>query len=298
MIKLKRRIIYIYNSCIEKIKRIIELLKNILFKNIYWKLFLQTIIVLVFINIIMLTIFYSNAYYHNKTSVDIVRSRVGNISGYSNDYILLVYLEEPNSSNENRKYHLGETIPLIGYTYSGYICKNNSILYFDDVNKTASINLEKKEVCSIYFNLKEDIDFSIIIMLEDSYNSNTYTISNGIPYYGYRYNNFECSNNSTIEYNSNLHYFLFNGTKKDYCQVFFNKESTDINVNFYIKTNGEYVESEIIPSNKNYTLNTQNTACFNTLNESVEGTVTYALGYINIDGENISYCQVYLDEND
>lgn len=297
--------IYLKTRHIKRITK--KLIRNI--KIRYWevkkwvlkkehrKLSIGIGVALIIVSILFINIFSSNAYYHNEISVPIIRTRVGDMISNLYDYILFVYLEDAdNTGYGSGNYHLGETIPLFGYTYSGYNCKNNSTLIYDDVAKSTSVTVEEKEVCSIYFNLTDGLDVSITIMIEDNYQGNTYTVSNIVPYYGYTYSHYECNNNGILEYNSSLHYVLFRGHERDFCRIYFNKDNTNNRVDLYIKSNNEYIQLNTIPIDVLYTINSNRTNCFNDGNEIVQGTVTYTNGYINVSGEGISYCEVYLDE--
>ena len=102
------------------------------------------LLLLIFIDIYLLIRYYSNAYYINSLNTYLVRSKVG----INYDYILYIYLED-----ESGNYSLTPTVPLEGYVYNRYDCKNNSEIIFNEEEKDILVSLSNKDICSIYFNL-------------------------------------------------------------------------------------------------------------------------------------------------
>ena len=263
--------------------RIRDLLKN----KKYRRGLILVIVIFLFANI-----YASNAYYHSESEAYLIKSKIGNPLLNDYDYTLQVYLE--NITHDD--YHLSEKIPIVGYSYSGYNCLNNSSLYYDDINKTTSVTTNIRDICSIYFNLINDFDINVVILLEDTYNSNTFKESNKIPYYGYIYDKYECDNNTVLTYDSPNHLIKLNPIKQEYCKVYFKKLDTNIKVNLYIKDSNNYVIKDFIPNGIIYEINITNTKCYNNSNEIIDGDVSYVNGYINITNTSVSKCDIYLDE--
>lgn len=250
--------------------------------------------VLLIIIIISSIIKPSHAIYQNEHQFSILNGIVGN-SQY--DYTLLIYIENFTDNEGSGKYSLSDNIPLFGYAYSGYNCKNNSVLIYDDVTKYTKVDLDKKDICSIYFDYTNSADITSTIMLEEAVNSNTYKAFDTIPYYGYRYSHYECENNSELTYDSNNHKINVKANSKDKCQIYFKKEESDIEVKLYVEdsiNSNNYIEKNSIPSNKIYKLNEDKSECLNN-NERTETEISYSNGYIEVISKEVTYCKVYLD---
>lgn len=247
------------------------------------------------LNILISIIKPSFAIYKNESQFTIINGIVGN-NQY--DYMMLIYIEKPTDSNtNNKKYSLSDSIPVYGYAYSGYSCKNNSTLFFDENTKNTRVNLIKKDICSIYFDYLTTPDISLIIMLEETVNSNTYTIANSIPYYGYKYSYYECDNNSNLTYDSEYHKINVETNNKETCKVYFKKEPADIEVKLYLEdtiNSNRYTEKKTIPTGKIYSLNDTRSECLNN-NERTETEISYIDGYIEILSKEVTYCKVYLE---
>lgn len=232
----------------------------------------------------------SYSIYQKEHEFSFISAMVGN-NEY--DYNLLIYIEDKNNEG---KYSLTENIPIFGYSYSGYKCRNNATLIYDENTKYTKVDLIKKDTCSIYFDYTSSADITIDIMLENNVNSNTYSVSKQIPYYGYKYSYYECDNNSTLTYDSNLHKINVETENTDVCKVYFLKEKSDIEVKLYVEStyeSNDYIEKESIPIGKSYVLDTDKTECLNN-NERTETEISYVDGYIEITSDEVTYCQVYL----
>lgn len=257
------------------------------------------LIIVNFISLISIMTLSSYAIYKNNTEFSVLGARIGDKYSNKFDYTLLVYIEEVNDSGAGSgTYNLTSDIPTIGYTYSGYKCKNNSTLTYDDSTLMTSVITNQRDVCSMYFDLTNNTDISIKIMLEDSIDSNTYTVNDNIPFYGYKYSHYECKNNSELIYNSELHTATVSTTSKEYCNIYFEKENTDIEMNLYVEeTYGsrDYIERLSIPNNHEYVLNETNTVCTNLNMERVDGILTYVDGYVEVNTQEMVSCNVYLD---
>lgn len=287
--KLYKKFLYYYNS----VKR------NILRKE-NRKKYLTTTGILIIGNLLLINIYISFGYYFEEASLSLIKATVGNMYLEEYDYVLLVYLENTDSTgNGNGKYHLSDSIPTLGYNYSGYKCQNNSTLVYDEETKTTSVTMEQKEICSVYFDVIGSMDLTVQIMLEDNIGSNTYSVSERIPAFGYKYSYYECANNGTLEYNSNLHTVKLSSSTKEFCSIYFTKESSDITVSLYVEETyqaGDYIERLSIPTNTSYTLNDSKSGCVNNNNERVDTDITYEDGYINIESSEIINCSIYLDK--
>lgn len=255
---------------------------------------LTTIGFLIIICLFTLISMPSFAIYQNEFEFSLINNVVGDKYASQFDYSLLIYIED---SNKCGKYNLTSTIPSLGYNYSGYKCKNNSILIYDNETKNTSVTTNQKDVCSVYFDVINE-DLGIKIMLEDNPNSNIYVLSNNIPYYGYKYSHYECDNNSVLTYNSDLHKVNMSSTTNDNCTIYFNQDKTDLEVTLFIEETyqkKDYIEKASIPSNKIYVLNNENSECINNNNERIETEISYIDGYIEILSNEATYCKVYLD---
>lgn len=283
--------LFVYAVCVS-VKNLFNRVFDYLLASKHRKQNLTIIGIMIFVNIIFLNTFFSYAYYDDYSSMVLVHATSGSKVMQNADYILLVYLE--NEINGGT-YHLGESIPFTGYTYSNYSCQNNSTLVYNDNLKNVEATVTKKDKCSIYFNKTMDSDLNLLIKLEDSYNSNNYIDSVIILPYGYTYSNITCQNGSTVTYNEVKHSFDISATSKDTCNIYFKKDNTTNKVKLFIpsETAGEYLESNSFPKNAEYILNNK-TTCKNSNGEIVNGAITYTSGKINITGSNLT-CDVYVD---
>ncbi len=256
----------------------------------------------VFVIFLLLVVINSSyGYYGDTASIPLARAKVGNLYLNDKDYVLLIYLQNTSQNNDGSKdYHLSSNIPSIGYEYSGYKCQNDSTLVFNEDSLTASATINKKDTCSVYFDMVAPLDVTINVMLEDNVGSDTYTLGTNIPYYGYKYNNFDCTNNSELTYDSNLHKVTLKTPGKDVCNLYFKKDAADVIVNLYVENTldtEDYIKRFTIPTDVNYSLNSEKSVCKNN-NERVENNITYVDGYINLDTQVVTECDVYLDRNE
>lgn len=308
--KFGKKVIPIVNLILSKINLFFEriylalepylnTLKNALFKSDNRKRNLALVGGFAVIFILALVSLPSFAIYQDQFEFPILGGVVGDKYASQFDYTLLIYVEEANNSGEGSgTYNLTSDIPTLGYTYSGYNCKNDSTLIYDEETKFTSVTLDKKDICSVYFDLNGSSDITLKIMLEDAVESNTYSITSEIPYYGYKYSHYECDNNSTLYYDSNLHKVKIEAANKDLCSIYFQKEQADLEVQLFVENTYQsknYKEALTIPSGNNYVLNEANTECLNVNNERIETIVSYTDGYIDITSGEMAYCKVYLD---
>ena len=275
-----------------------NIFENIFLKSKYRRRNLLVTGSLIIVCLFLLVLYPSFAFYQNNYEFDLIGGVVGDMYANQFDYSLLIYIEETNSLGEGTgTYKLTSEIPTFNYVYSGFKCNNNSTLKYDETTAFTSVTLNQKDICSIYFDLLGSADISIQIMVEETINSNSYKISNFIPYFGYKYSHYECDNNSYLTYNSELHKVSVETSSKEYCQVYFKKEEADIDIKLFIESthnSQNYIERLSIPSNKEYQIS-NNTICFNENNERVEIDISYTDGYIQLNPLSISYCNVYLD---
>lgn len=249
--------------------------------------------------ILFANIYNSYGYYNDISTIPIIHAKVGNFSLSNYDYTLLVYLE---NGTKDGTYHLAHNIPTSGYKYKEYSCINNSTLDYDDNLYTTNVTLKKKDVCSIYFDLINEPDITLNIMLETKPESETYNLSDFIPSFGYVYSHYECKNSdSVLNYDSSLHKVTVSSSKKESCNVYFNKLKSDIEVVLFTESfvgSQKYVEMASIPPNATYHLNKESSYCENTKNERNNDNITYQDGYIEITSEEILSCKVYLDKDE
>ncbi len=251
------------------------------------------------LSLFVLLLLPSLAIYKDTYSYSLIGAKVGDKYINEFDYVLLVYAENANSTGEGSgNYTKTEEIPLYGFTYSGYKCQNGATLVYDDEEKNTSVTIDKKDICSIYFDLISASDIVININLEDGVGTNNYQIANQIPYYGYRYSHYECEKNSTLTYDSDLHKVKVSTNQKEVCNIYFQKESVDIEITLFVEEtyqSGNYIERLSIPENILYTLNESKSSCVNSNNESAYASITYSDGYILVNSSEIVSCKAYLD---
>ncbi len=277
------------------IKNLYIKIKNYLLSAEHRKQNLTIIGTLIFLNVLLLNSYISYGYYNDYSSFVLVHSKVGSAYQKDADYVMQVYLE--NKSNLGN-YILGESIPMFGYTYSGYNCTNASTLVYDENLKVARTTATNKDVCSLYFDSTVSSDVDVLVKIEDGYNTNSYKSSNYVPHYGYTYSKVECVNGSTGTYNTTSHYLELNSTSKDTCTVYFNKDNTNNLVNLYLETanqSGTYIKRNGFIKEKNYQINESKSTCKNMNDETVSTTITYNNGIININTNNV-ICDVYMDD--
>ena len=254
---------------------------------------------IIIINLLIFKLLPSFAIYQDRFEFSVLGGKIGNKLLNEYDYTLLIYIEDEEADGSSSgKYNLIREIPAFGYVYSGYKCINDSKLEFDEEIKFTTVTLEQKDVCSVYFNLSQNSDITLNVMIEDKVNSNNYLKTNNIPYFGYKYSHYECTNGSVLNYNSELHKASIETNKKDTCNIYFKKEPSDIEVILYVENSrGEYIESVTIPHGNNYKLNNDKSDCFNNNEERVNAEISYTYGYIGVATNEITYCKVYLDLN-
>ena len=282
-----------------KTKEIYIKVKNNFMESKNRKKYLVTTSILIIINLLIINIFISFGYYTDNVQIPLIRAKVGNMNLQEYDYTVLVYLESTDSQgNGNGNYELSGAIPAIGYAYSGYQCDNNSTLIYDADTMTTSVTTDHKERCSVYFDIVGSLDLSIKIMIEEMPGSDTYILSNQVPAFGYKYSHYECTNGGTLEYNSTLHKVKLSTSEKEYCNMYFTKEESDITVNLFVESeiNTEnYIERLNIPSNTLYEINQTRSVCTNNNNERVDTSITFTDGYIETTLEENATCDIYLD---
>lgn len=263
---------------------------------------LSAVFILIVINLFIINIFVTHSYYTDTAGIPFVHAKVGNMFYNNYDYVLLVYLENSDASgNGNGEYHLTSSIPQYGYTYSGYRCSNNSVLTYNEDTRLTNVTLKEKDICSVFFNLKESIDLTVKIMLEDAVGSDHYVVNNIIPAFGYEFSSYECTSGGTLEYDSELHKFKMSSNNKDYCSAYFKKKQEDVIANIYVSNNtnnDSFTQVETIPNNITYSLNTDRSSCVNKQNERKEVNITYQEGYVNVLTDEIVTCDIYLNRNE
>lgn len=242
---------------------------------------------------LFLLILSSNAYYVNNLNISVLQAVIGDFNSEKYDYSLKIHLE---NASEKGTYHLSNNIPMVGYTYNRYTCKNGSELVYE--NGITSVVLDQKDSCDIYFDIETNPDVIININVEEDINSNTYKIVENYPYFGYTYSSYNCNNNSELVIDDELHEIKTKTKQKDICNVYFKKIEEDININLFIEDGLEtdsYYKNNFIPSNNKYSLNNSKSGCKDENNSSLDSEITYSDGVINISTDRVSYCDIYLD---
>lgn len=113
----------------------------------------------IIVYLLIINIYVSHAYYHSNTTFPLINAVVGNAYEDKYDYIVLIHKEDTVfSTNDEKVYNVVNEIPLENYTYNNYMCKNNSVISFDEVNKNISIISTTKDICSIFFNYSKTGD--------------------------------------------------------------------------------------------------------------------------------------------
>ena len=293
--KFKRKVLNIKKIT----KKYFSNIKENLLKKENRKKYLKTTGLLIIINLLLINIFISYAYYRDEDSLSMIKTQVGDLLLYKYDSVIRIFKESIDSTGKGSgEYYVTDMIPNMGYNYSGYNCKNNSTLIYDEVTKTTSVTIDQKERCELYFDVIGSVDIKISIMLEEGFKTENYVIGERIPAYGYTYSHYECANEGKIEYNSERHSVKLSATGQENCSLYFNKKNSDIDLNLYIEETynfENYIKSLNIPSGNIYSLNNEKSFCKNTLNERLDTTINYIDGYIDLGVGEISSCDIYLD---
>lgn len=250
------------------------------------------------------------AYYHDSTSFSILANLIGDFDMGDGDINMMIYKE-----NDEGKYIRSYAVPTIGYEFDDSLTKctiacdtnTDSACYYsyDSVQNTFSLTSEEKVTCKFYFKKTSSSDITVNIMREDvagtyTYNSKTYSLSEGIPAFGYSYVGYTCDKDATVAYNAETKKFNVNTSSQNTCYAYFDNDGTsDITVRVYVQSKAgstiyDFVDS--IPANKVYALSTNQTSyCYDSTGASTGVTPTYVDGYIKIDATSKQTCDVYLD---
>ena len=117
--EVKSKLVYFKNNY----KDIFKSVKENFSKREYQKKYVTILVLLVCINLLVINLLMTFAYYSDDDSIPIIQAAVGDFS--TGDYTLLVYIEEANNSGKGTgEYRLTYGIPSEGYTYKRYECKN------------------------------------------------------------------------------------------------------------------------------------------------------------------------------
>lgn len=146
---LKNKTLKIYKEFKKKITEKLNLEEN---KSIY----LSIGGVLILINLLIINLYVSYGYYHNEASIPLLNAVVGNMNINKYDYTLSVFLEKTDELGLGTgSYYLAEDIPTTGYSYKSSKCVNNSVLTYDVKTHMTSVTTERKDACSIYFDVED-----------------------------------------------------------------------------------------------------------------------------------------------
>ncbi len=241
-------------------------------------------IVIAILSVLIINLYTSYAYYVQESYIPILKSKVGNKKLKEFDYSLTILIKNDNDYIEVDK------IPENGYILKNKKCINGSNIEVND--KKAKAEITKKDACMLYYELENKGDIILNILLENEINNEDYIISNSIPIYGYVYSHFDCINNGIITYENNK--ISFEGSK-DKCNIYFNRNISDIFLSLYIEVDGDYIKKDSIPINKSYVLNSTS-ECKDIDDNIILNSIDYIDGHIVINTNKIAYCEVYLDE--
>lgn len=254
------------------------------------------------------------AYYFNTSNVSFIGSKIGDFDGMDADGDINMLIYKQNSSG---KYIRTYAVPAMGYTFNSALTKCFSPVTKENITcskdnssadcnysfntETMAFTLNSKTVvtCKFYFDESMPSDIDVYIMGESksstdhSYNSKYYKNLDSVPIYGYEFTSYTCTNNATLTFDSNLRKFTVSASKPHtVCYAYFNSTgNADIIVNTYIeekKGSGVFTQTNTIPANKSYTLNSRS-SCDN------GSTVTYENGYVLVDATSKDECNVYLN---
>ena len=186
---------------------------------------LTTILLLIVLHLVLL-IASSAAYYNDTVGIPLIHATIGDLDAEKYDYVLKIFIQDINN-NGNKTYHLVNSIPTYNYKYSSYNCKNNSSFLYDDINKVTSVTMDKKDVCSIYFDLESAADIIVNIYIQDNEDSSKYVkVDNILNNINYKLNNENSNcldidgNIQDIEINYSNGVIDINTTSKSYCDIY------------------------------------------------------------------------------
>lgn len=257
------------------------------------------------------------AYYTNYVEAGLLANKIGDFDLGEGDIGMLIYKQ-----NEDGKYVRTYNIPTsIAYefddtltscskpcTYSEESGDYNCYYSYDSTNSRFAISSDSNVSCKFYFKQIADEDISISIMVEDPDGNVSYTnqgvtkhylLKENVPAFGYQYATHNCSNNSEVTYNSETNEFTVSSSGKDSCMIYFDSiGKRDITANIYVQSqfnSDEYVKVDSIPTGNNYTLNNEESACYDLDGQKTNTVITYQNGYITINDINRQVCTVKLD---
>lgn len=253
------------------------------------------------------------AYYNDSASISILANSIGDFDSGDGDINMMIYKE-----NAQGIYVRSYAVPAIGYKFNQTLTKctitctndgtGNCYYSYDEENQIFSLTSDQKVTCKFYFDQEAESDINIYIMKEDSagtytYNTQTYSMIESIPAYGYEYAGYYCENQNAIsglEYVSETKKFVVSTSTKNTCYAYFDSVgAADIVANVFVQSadgSTVYKQVESIPANNVYKLSTTKTsACYNSSGNNTGATITYVDGYINITASEKQTCDVYLD---
>ena len=258
------------------------------------------------------------AYYEESTPLSILASSIGDFDRGNGNVNMMIYKETGLGTNV---FVRSASVPALGYRFNDSLttcmmpcsdgdtthdCKvkcdeTGSCAYeYQQETKTFNMTSEHELTCKFYFNLTHESDISVSIMVEDElgdtlYNNKTYLLKDNIPAYGYRYVGYRCDKPvKYVDYEPETKKFIIETESKNNCNAYFEKYgSNDFAVNVYVQSDlesSEYVLTDTIPKNHEYTLNSSKSAC-----SIPNSKITYVDGYIDIEASGKQTCNVYLD---
>lgn len=261
-----------------------------------YKRFLLIDLSLIIVCLFLLVSYFSFAYYYNGLSIRFVNSAVGNFLTGNGDISIVIYTENSNINKSGmNKYRIVSDVPELGYTFKEGICKNGSTIDFDENTKTIKASVNKKDECSIYFDISKTADLSMHIMIQESFNNDKYVETVKIPIYGYNFKNATCENGSNITFSEEDNSLYVTASQNDNCFVYFDINEKNIKANVYLNHNGTLELIDEIDNTKNYTVNQRSECRLNY--QKVSSTINYINGKIEIITTDNAVCDVILDES-
>jgi len=282
-------------NVIEKVKKILN--KDITSFLVKYKLPLAVMLVAVLLTCVGFIFTY--AFYEAVDTTPIIGATTGKIG----DLEVRVMAEERDTNgNGLGKYALYPYIPRAGYRYNAEKskCSNGSTFTYDEENYEVNITASGKDVCYIYFDSTAGLDLTLNVYAEnvnsDGIGTGEYTKleTTALPTIGYELARSSCQNGSTVTYSAAENLFTVEADGKDVCDVYMDAMDVDIAVKIFLqakKGSNEYYESNNIPSNNFYVLNTdpEKSACTGT------STLSVVNQRVVVSATSRTNCVAYLD---
>lgn len=275
------------------IKKIEEFFEKHINRHNYRK-YLTVDIFLIVVCMFILVSYASFAYYDESFSLKLLNSQVGNFRSYNSDISIMFYQEKQNDDGSGMgEYKPVSEVPRSGFAFNNYTCKNSSTIEYNQETKEVVLSSNTKDECNIYFNATNTSDLDVAFMIEDGLDTDNYQKMANIPIYGYKYDHYDCVNNSEIIYDDVNERFQLNSTQKDTCNIYY-KKLNNLHVNVYIRKNNTLELITSLPKTKSYQLSTGSECRVNY--KPVSSNISFNNKKITIDTDVNASCDVYLEE--